>query len=39
MKPELVILNHSLHVAPLRKPGDEGTAILCNVIAGGSPPE
>lgn len=28
-----------LHVAPLRKPGDEGTAMLCRVIDGGSPPE
>lgn len=24
-----------LHVAPFRKPGDEGTAMLCNVIEGG----
>lgn len=26
-------------MAPLRKLGDEGTAMLCNVIDGGSPPE
>lgn len=26
-------------MAPLRKPGDEGTAMLCRVIDGGRPPE
>lgn len=26
------------NVAPLRKLGDEGTAMLCNVMDGGSPP-
>lgn len=30
-------LNHLLHVAPLRKPGDEGTAMLCRLIDGGRP--
>ena len=33
-----VNINHVLHVAPLRKPGDEGTAMLCRVIDDGRPP-